>query len=138
MAAPALPSWASAYPVARLATVDGARPHIVPVVFCELEGRLYVPVDGKPKSGRPLRRLANIARNPAVSLLVDHYAADWSRLRWARADGQAAIGPTPPAAAAALRAKYPQYEHTDLGTECIRIEVHNVRTWQARPPSEEA
>ena len=131
MAAQALPPWAAAYPVARLATLDGARPHIVPVVFCAVGGRLYIPIDGKPKSGRPLRRLANIAANPAVSLPIDHYASDWSRLSWVRVDGDAAVVPTSPAAAAALRAKYPQYETTDLGTECIRIAVRTVRTWQA-------
>ena len=66
-----LPDWAVKSDVARLATVDAARPHVVPVVFCELDGALYIPVDGKPKSGARLKRLRNIERNPAVALLVD-------------------------------------------------------------------
>jgi PPOX class probable F420-dependent enzyme len=78
--------------VARLATVraDGA-PHIVPVVFAADGDRIVMAVDPKPKRSRELLRLRNIASNPAVSLLVDHYEADWRALWWVRADGQARI-----------------------------------------------
>ena len=78
--------------VARLATVrpDG-RPHQVPICFA-LEGRaLLTAVDHKPKRTLALRRLANIAGNPAVSVLADRYDEDWSRLWWVRADGLARI-----------------------------------------------
>jgi len=67
--------------VARLATVraDGS-PHLVPISFA-LEGdTLYTAVDHKPKRSRELQRLDNIAANPAVCLLVDHYDEDWSQL----------------------------------------------------------
>src|ERR1700759_4185393 len=79
-------------PVARLATaaLDG-RPHLVPVVFALHDDVIYTAVDAKPKTTRRLRRLANIERNPQVSLLVDHYADDWTQLWWVRADGVAAI-----------------------------------------------
>ena len=77
-------------PVARLATVgaDG-RPHLVPVVFAVHEQVIYSAVDAKPKTTQRLRRLANIESNPQVSLLVDHYDEDWTRLWWVRADGDA-------------------------------------------------
>ena len=129
---PALPPWAVRSPVAHLATVDGAKPHIVPVVFCEVDGVLYVPIDGKPKSGRPLRRLANIERNPAVALLIDVYADDWSQLRWLRVDGDAGVVATTAAVEAALKAKYAQYETTAVGTSAIRVTVRQVRSWQAK------
>ena len=79
-------------PVARLATaaLDG-RPHLVPVVFALRDDVIYTAVDAKPKTTQRLRRLANIERNPQVSLLVDHYADDWTQLWWVRADGVAAI-----------------------------------------------
>ena len=79
-------------PVARLATaaLDG-RPHLVPVVFALHDEVIYTAVDAKPKTTHRLRRLANIERNPQVSLLVDHYAEDWTQLWWVRADGVAAI-----------------------------------------------
>src|SRR4051812_24330456 len=80
-------------PVARLATVaENGRPHLVPVVFALDGDTLYTAVDDvKPKATTRLRRLANIAANPAVALLADHYEDDWSALWWARADGTARL-----------------------------------------------
>ncbi len=54
---------------------------------------LVTAVDHKPKRTTALRRLANIAANPQVSVLVDHYEDDWDRLWWARADGRARVVP---------------------------------------------
>ena len=64
-----------------------------------------------------MRRLANIAANPRVSLLVDHYDADWTQLWWVRADGVAVVhhgGEEMARGYAALRAEYPQYERVAL------------------------
>lgn len=98
--------------VARLATVrpDG-RPHVVPIVFALDGDVLYSAVDRKPKSTTALRRLANVAANPAVSLLVDHYDDDWAQLWWVRADGVARIvdGPVADRALARLAGRYPAY-----------------------------
>jgi PPOX class probable F420-dependent enzyme len=82
--------------VARLATADAAGvPHLVPIVFAlHAGGRgdvLYSAVDAKPKRTTALRRLANAAANPAVAVLADHYAEDWTALWWARADGRARV-----------------------------------------------
>jgi PPOX class probable F420-dependent enzyme len=68
--------------VARLATADTAgQPHLVPFVFAVDGDTVYSAVDHKPKRTTALRRLANIAQNPAVALLVDHYDdGDWSGL----------------------------------------------------------
>ena len=130
---PILAPWAARLPVARLATVSGRQPHLVPVVFCECEGALFIPIDGKPKSGRRLRRLANIEANPAVSLLIDEYDDDWSRLRWLRADGTATVVPLSSTVARLLREKYPQYETTAIGETAIRIEVAHTQAWSALP-----
>jgi PPOX class probable F420-dependent enzyme len=74
--------------VARLATADAAgRPHIVPVTFAVDGDVVYSAVDAKPKRSTALKRLANVAANPAVALLVDHYADDWNELWWVRAYG---------------------------------------------------
>ncbi len=78
--------------VARLATVrpDG-HPHVVPITFA-LDGETIVTaVDDKPKTTARLQRLRNIEVHPFVSVIVDHYDDDWSRLWWARADGTARI-----------------------------------------------
>jgi PPOX class probable F420-dependent enzyme len=79
--------------VARLATADATgRPHLVPVVFAVDGDRVYTVVDAKPKRTTSLRRLANVAVNPRVTLLVDHYDdADWSALWWVRADGHGRV-----------------------------------------------
>jgi PPOX class probable F420-dependent enzyme len=74
--------------VARLATADATgRPHLVPMVFAVAGDVIYSAVDRKPKRGTALRRLANVAANPRVAVLVDHYDDDWQRLWWVRADG---------------------------------------------------
>jgi PPOX class probable F420-dependent enzyme len=75
--------------VARLATVDETgRPHLVPIVFAVDRDVVYNAVDHKPKRTASLRRFANVAANPAVSLLVDYYEdEDWDALWWCRADG---------------------------------------------------
>lgn len=128
----ALASW----PVARLATrrPDGA-PHAVPIVFARAAGALWSPIDGKPKRGPALARLANVRAEPRVALLVDGYDADWSRLWWLRVDGEAAVlAGDEPAAEAALRAKYPQYATTTLhaAAPCwLRIAPRRITSWCA-------
>jgi len=123
----------AAAPVARLATVtpDG-RPHVVPIVFA-LDGEVvYTAVDGKPKSTARLQRLANIGANPRVSILVDHYADDWSQLWWVRADGVATVAAEGPECARGLtllRAKYPQYEHVSLEGPVIAVTVEKWASW---------
>lgn len=123
-------------PVARLATVtpDG-RPHVVPIVFA-LDGEVvYTAVDGKPKSSARLQRLANIEANPRVSILVDHYADDWSQLWWVRADGVATVvsdGPESARGLEMLRAKYPQYEHVSLDGPVIAVAVETWSSWPRR------
>ena len=119
---------------------DGA-PHLVPVVFAMPEGSgdmLYTAVDAKPKSTRRLRRLANIAHNPAVSLLVDHYDDDWTRLWWVRADGDAAVhhsGEEMATGYALLRAKYPQYSSVELDGPVVTVQIRRWSSWQAEPSS---
>ena len=76
--------------VARLATADASgRPHLVPMVFALAGDTIYSAVDAKPKRSTSLRRLANIAANPRVAVLVDHYDGDCNELWWVRADGSA-------------------------------------------------
>src|SRR5215469_477043 len=92
-------------------------PHLVPVVFALRDEVVYTAVDAKPKTTQRLRRLANIERNPRVSLLVDHYADDWAQLWWVRIDGIAAIhhdGAAVRMGRELLRAKYPQYQSVPL------------------------
>jgi PPOX class probable F420-dependent enzyme len=120
--------------VLRLATVgaDG-RPHLVPCTFAlDSSGRVVIGVDSKPKSSPNLRRLRNIAENPLVSLLADHYSADWQQLWWARADGVATIERTGAEHAehwGLLRAKYPRYDGQALDGPVIAVRVTSWSGW---------
>jgi PPOX class probable F420-dependent enzyme len=120
-----------AAPVATLATVapDG-RPHLVPIVFARSGGVLWSPIDGKPKrGGAQLARLRNVAHEPRVALLVEHYDADWRALWWIRVDGRASLVRGDAAAEAALRAKYPQYRTVPLyAGEPLLLRIEPIRT----------
>jgi PPOX class probable F420-dependent enzyme len=121
--------------VARLATADQhGRPHLVPLVFVLADaGTIYSVIDAKPKSGQPLRRLANIAVNPSVSLLADQYRDDWSQLWWARADGAARVlrldEPESLAALEQLTERYPQYRTEPPPGPMIAIDVQRWSGW---------
>lgn len=125
----------SAAPVAVLATADSdGLPHVVPVVFAVRDRVVYTAVDAKRKTTHRLRRLANIAANPKVSLLVDHYDEDWTQLWWVRVDGIAAIhhaGEQMAAGYALLRQKYPQYERIALNGPVVTVELGHWSSWQA-------
>ena len=119
--------------VARLATAgaDG-RPHLVPVCFAVEGDTVYSAVDDvKPKATMRLRRLANVAENPAVSLLVDHYDDDWSALWWVRADGRARVLEAAPDAVALLVARYPQYRDAPPGGPVLAVHVQRWAGWSA-------
>jgi PPOX class probable F420-dependent enzyme len=129
-------------PVARLATVDEeGRPHLVPICFA-LEGDvLYSAVDEKPKRSRRLKRLANIRAQPEVTVLVDHYEEDWSRLWWVRLRGEARVleaGSERDRALALLAARYDQYRAQPPKGAVIAVRVREWRGWSASPePADE-
>jgi PPOX class probable F420-dependent enzyme len=129
------PAMFAESPVAMLATVgpDGA-PHVVPVVFAVHDDVVYTAVDAKRKSTQRLRRLANIEANPRVSMLVDHYEQDWTRLWWVRADGLAEIhqsGEQMAVGYALLRRKYVQYQRLALDGPVVTVAVQRWSSWQA-------
>jgi len=121
-------------PVLRLATsgADGW-PHLVPCTFAvDGSGRIVIGIDNKPKASANLRRLRNIRENPRVSLLVDHYADDWTQLWWVRADGTAAVAAAGAEHAAhwdLLRTRYPQYEGQVLDGPVIVVTVERWSGW---------
>jgi PPOX class probable F420-dependent enzyme len=119
--------------VLRLATVGADdQPHVVPCTFAIVSGRVVIGVDNKPKSSQNLTRLRNIAANPQVSLLVDHYADDWAELWWARADGVATVERSGAEHAEhwrLLREKYRQYEGQVLDGPVIAVRVTAWSGW---------
>jgi PPOX class probable F420-dependent enzyme len=116
--------------VARLATVSASGvPHLVPVTFAVRGDVVVFAVDHKPKSSVKLRRLANIAANPAVCFLADGYAEDWSQLWWVRADGVARVEPPGAEPVSWLVAKYEQYRERPPEHAVVVTEVHTWSGW---------
>ena len=112
-------------------TVDG-RPHAVPCCFVLDGDVVYSAVDAKPKSTLALRRLDNLAANPAACLLVDCYDDDWSKLWWIRVDGTARVladGDERDHALDLLAAKYPQYQATRPPGPVIALDITAWRSW---------
>src|SRR6266542_2310512 len=122
--------------VAYLATADSrAVPHVVPVCFAIVEHTLYITIDEKPKrlSSLALKRLRNIAENPAVAVVVDRYDEDWARLGWVMLRGRAEIlreGIEHKDAQALLRARYPQLAAMQIATyPVIAVRIEQTRSW---------
>jgi PPOX class probable F420-dependent enzyme len=122
--------------VAHLATADRhAVPHVVPVCFALVEATLYITIDEKPKRrpGAPLKRLRNIAENPAVAVVVDRYDEDWTHLGWVMLRGRAEIlteGTEHQTAQALLRARYPQLAAMRIAElPLIAIRIERTASW---------
>jgi PPOX class probable F420-dependent enzyme len=121
--------------VARLATAGAdARPHLVPIVFAVDGDAVYSAVDAKPKRTTALKRLENVARNPRVALLADHYDdSDWTALWWVRADGVARVaeGPEAERGIALLTDRYAQYRAAPPRGPVLAIAVERWSGWHA-------
>ena len=95
------------------------------------------PIDEKPKASEDPRRLGrvrDILERPAVSMLVDRWDGDWSRLAWLRIDGPArVVEPETPGHAEALRElrlRYVPYRSMALERlPVIFIEPTRVVSW---------
>ena len=122
-----------------LATIapDG-HARLVPICFVVIGDQpiLYTPIDDKPKrntDARALARVRDIAADPRVTVLIDRWDEDWTRLAWLRIEGRATLfSPDAGHAAvvAALRAKYSQYEEHRLEERpLIRITLERVTDW---------
>ena len=119
--------------VARLATVrpDGS-PHLVAICFACSGDTIYSAVDSKPKRTPQLARLANIAAEPRVAILADHYEDDWRRLWWVRVDGRARIaGPADRVRALELlTARYPQYRDQPPQGPVLAVHAERWSGWR--------
>jgi PPOX class probable F420-dependent enzyme len=125
--------------VARLATIDSEfRPHLVPVVFVFDGNSFFIPIDEKRKrTAKPemLKRIRNIQHNPNVSLLIDIYSEDWTRLAFVTIQGKASVASKTERniqvtdAYKKLKTKYLQYQKVGIGETCIIIAPEKVASW---------
>jgi len=127
-----------------LATIapDG-HPRLLPICFV-VAGEppiLYTPIDDKPKrTDDPfaLARVRDIQADPRVTILVDRWDEDWTRLAWLRWEGRASLlepgAGQHAAVVAALRARYSQYATHRLEQHpLIRVTFDRVTDWGMRP-----
>jgi PPOX class probable F420-dependent enzyme len=126
-----------------LATIaPDAHARLVPICFSldDVLPILYTPIDDKAKRTNDplaLARVHDLQGDPRVTILVDRWDEDWSRLGWVRGEGRAVVldpaaGRTDEHAAAVsiLRAKYRQYEtHRLEARPIIRITLERVTSW---------
>jgi PPOX class probable F420-dependent enzyme len=106
----------------------------VPIVFALAGDTLYTAVDDKPKRSRTLRRIENARARPHVTVLVDRYDEDWSRLWWARLRGQARVlesGEEATRALELLTQKYVQYRAAAPAPPVLAIDIEEWRGWAA-------
>ncbi len=129
----------AALPVVRLGTADAqGRPHVVVVTFAVDGDTVYTAVDQKPKSSHNLKRLRNVAENPRVTMLADHYSDDWDELWWVRADGRAAILDDQPRMAGPLGLladRYWQYREAPPAGPVLVVTVERWSGWAATAKS---
>ena len=106
----------------------------MPIVFAIDGDHLYTAVDHKPKSTTRLARLENIAANPQVSVLAQHYNDNWEQLWWVRADGKAAVLESADhrqKAVDLLMAKYAQYRSQAPSGNVIAVRINRLTGWAA-------
>ena len=122
--------------IAHLATADrSGQPHAVPICFVFDDKYFYSPIDEKPKRTAParLKRLRNIAENPQVSLVIDHYDENWGKLAYVLITGAARImqrGQKYRRAVTLLRRKYSQYRTMAIDRRpMIVIKPQRIIVW---------
>ena len=134
--------WACAFllesRLAHLATsTKNGKPQVIPICYVYDGDSLYSSIDEKPKRRSPtqLQRVLNIVDNPSVSLIVDRYEEDWSKLKYVLVRGSAEIvhtGEEHEHAVQLLREKYVQYRQMKLEDRpVIKIKPVGVFAWHA-------
>jgi PPOX class probable F420-dependent enzyme len=116
--------------VARVGTIDergGA--HLVPIVFVLDRDTLYSITDA---GSRPAKRLRNLKADPRVSVVVDDYDEDWSRVWWVRFRGRGRVieaGPEWDNARRLLWEKYPQFEDAPADEAAGPVMAVDIEEW---------
>jgi PPOX class probable F420-dependent enzyme len=105
-------------------------PHAVPVAFAVVDGRIFSPIDDKPKSGRELARVKYVRSRGKAAFLVDRWSEDWLQLGWVMVRGNAVIEESRSVTQSFLD-RYPQYQELSLspGKRAIALTPTTVSWW---------
>lgn len=124
--------------IARMATVDkSGKPLVLPICYAYDGNYIYTPIDKKPKRVSPIRlkRIRNILDNPNVSVVIDRYYEDWTRIAYMIIHGTAVvieIGSEYQESLRILCEKYRQYKNMklpQLGLPVIKIIPNRFISW---------
>ena len=124
--------------IARMATVDkSGKPLALPICYAYDGNYIYTPIDKKPKRVAPmeLNRIKNIENNPNVSVVIDRYYEDWTRIAYIIIHGTAVVidgGKEYRESLRILSEKYRQYKHmklSQLGLPVIKIIPNRFVSW---------
>ncbi|MEM4200801.1 MAG: pyridoxamine 5'-phosphate oxidase family protein [Nitrososphaerales archaeon] len=117
--------------VARLATFSkNGKIHLIPVCYAYDGKHIYVG------TSLDSQKVKNLKRNSSVSLIVDRYYEDWSKLKGVMIQGSAEVieeGEEFESAKKMLYQKYPQYEEQvpirEGESAIIKITVEKILSW---------
>ena len=141
-------AFIQSHSVARLATASiNGIPAVIPICYAHRHRVLYSALDQKPKSVpvTELKRVRNILSNPHVSIVIDDYCDDWSRLAQVTINGLAELMYPPESssseehmkAVAMLKEKYQQYRSMAIeANPVIKITIINARLWRSGDANE--
>ncbi|HET7481600.1 MAG TPA: pyridoxamine 5'-phosphate oxidase family protein [Actinomycetota bacterium] len=114
-----------------LSTLGEDAAYAVPVVFVIDGDDIVMPVDEKPKSGKPLKRVRNIEANGTATLLFERWDEDWTQLGWVMVRGAARMDDRD--VREKLADRYPQYRDpeldVDMGERVIVLTPERVTWW---------
>jgi len=102
---------------------------LAPIVFIIEGDTLYSATDAGP---RPVKRLRNLEGDPRVTVLVDVYDEDWSKVWWVRIRGMGRTvedGPERDHALRLLWKKYPQFRSTPPDEAAGPVMAVDVGQW---------
>lgn len=116
--------------VARIATITGRGiAHVVPICYAIDDKDIYFATDLESK------KIRNMALNKKVSIIIDDYSEDWSRLKGLLIYGEAEIlknNEDYRLGRDLLYKKYPQYKDFPIeegNTAVIRVKPFKVISW---------
>ncbi len=114
-----------------MSTVDpDGHPHSIPVVFAVVGNEIVSPIDHKPKTGVVMRRVRNLERDDRITLLLDEWDEDWTRLAWLMVRGHASVDADPADdLLRTLNGRYPQYAPDERHDALIRIRPTRLLWW---------
>lgn len=116
--------------VGRVATVSSkGELHVVPVCYVLDDGNIYFATDYGAKKVR------NLKENRRISMIIDQYFEDWSKLKGILIQGEAELierGPEFAKIRDLLHKKYPQYMDMPIKEEeclIVKIKPSRVSRW---------